>query len=276
MISLPFLKKPAEAVATGGDVPAPAAATSASAAIKRQLGWRARVFLWVRRGTQWREVISLVAIMTVTLLLWNTWAVYPLKLMVVFFHELSQGLMGIATGGSIAEINITADIQGVCRIEGGHALSILLAGYWGSLAWGIVLYVLALKWSRASWINAGLGILIYTVAVLYVRPVFSMGLLAATLAGAGMVFASVKLPVFINRILLKVIALTNCLYALFDVRSADSGASNLQSDAERLAEITGVPAALWGLLWIGIALPAVCFLLLAVTRRARSRPSKAA
>ncbi len=263
MISIPFFKKPAEA--TAADV----SAVSVGAGIKRQLGWRARAFLWVRRGTQWREVISLVVIMTITLLLWNTWAVYPLKLMVVFFHELSQGLMGVATGGRIAEINITADIQGACRIEGGHALSILLAGYWGSLVWGIALYVLALKWSRASWINAGLGVLIYTVAILFVRPVFSMGLAAAALAGAGMVFAAVKLPDFVNRIFLKVIALTNCLYALFDVRSASAAGSNLQSDAERLAELTGVPAALWGLLWIGVALPAVCLLLLAVTRRGR-------
>lgn len=270
MISLPFLKKPATAPAVEGGAP-----PAMGQALARQLGWRGRALLWVRRGTQWREVISLVVIMTITLFLWNTWAAYPLKLMVVFFHELSQALMGVATGGRIAEINITADIQGACVIDGGHKLSILLAGYWGSLAWGIALYVLALKWSRASWINAGLGVLIYTVAVLFVRPVFSMGLLAATLAGAGMVFASVKLPDFVNRVLLKVIALTNCLYALFDIRGADTGTSNLQTDAEKLAEITGIPAALWGLLWIGVALPAVCLLLLAVTRRNRLPKPKA-
>lgn len=276
MISLPFLKKPAAAVDTdvaASESPAGPVAT-ASAAIKRKMGWRARAFLWVRRGTQWRELISLVVIMTITLMLWNTWAVYPLKLMVVFFHEFSQGIMGLATGGRIAEMSITPDIQGNITIEGGHALSILLAGYWGSLAWGIGLYLLALKWSRASWINAALGVLIYTVAIRYI-PMFSMGFAAAALSGAGMVFAAVKLPDFLNRILLKVIALTNCLYALFDMRGADTGTSNLQTDADKLAELTGVPAALWGLLWIGIALPAVCLLLLAVTRRGRA-PKKAA
>lgn len=272
MLSIPFLKKSAEGGATVAE--APVSESAASAAIKRRMGWRARAFLWVRRGTQWREVISLVIIMTITLMLWNTWAVYPLKLMVVFFHEFSQGLMGLLTGGKITAMSITPAMQGEIQIEGGHPLSILLAGYWGSLAWGIGLYILALKWSRASWINTALGVLIYTVAVAYVSP-FTMGFAAAALSGAGMVFAAIKLPDFINRILIKVIALTNCLYALFDVRSAATGASSLQSDADRLAELTGVPAVLWGLLWIGIALPAVCLLLLAVTRRGRA-PKKAA
>lgn len=239
------------------------------------LSWRARLFLWVRRGTQWREVISLVVIMTITLLLWNTWAAYPLRLLVVFFHELNQGLMALLTGGVITEIQISPEMQGTSTIEGGHTLSILLAAYWGSLLWGIGLYLIALKWSRATWVNTAMGVLIYTVAVMYI-PKFSMGFAMAALAGAGLVFAAVKLPVFVNRLLLKVIALTNCLYALFDVRSADGAGSSLQRDADRLAELTGVPAALWGLLWIGIALPAVCLLLLVVTRRGNAKPAKRA
>jgi hypothetical protein len=262
-LSLPFFKKPAVAP---GEPPAEGGGESPAPVKKPALPWRLRALLWIRRGARWREVLSLAIIMSITLLLWNTWAVYPLKLLVVFFHEFSQGLMGLATGGRITEISITPDMHGNCTVEGGHALSILLAGYWGSLAWGIVLYGVALKWARANWVNAMLGVMIYTVAVRYVPP-FSMGFAMAALAGAGMFFAAIKLPIFVNRVLLKVIALTNCLYALFDVRGADSAGSNLQTDAEKLAELTGVPAVLWGLLWIGVALPAVCFLLLAVTRR---------
>jgi len=257
-------------------VPAEAGPGSQQHTIGSMLPWRARLFLWVRRGTQWRELISLVIIMTITLMLWNTWAAYPLRLLVVFFHELSQGIMAVLTGGRVTEIHISPEMRGACTIEGGHTLSILLAGYWGSLVWGIGLYIVALKWSRASWVNAAIGIMIYTVAVLYIRPVFSMGLAMAVLAGAGMVFVSIKLPVFVNRILLKVIALTNCLYALFDVRSTDGGVSSLQNDADRLAEMTGVPSAMWGLLWIGVALPAVCLLLLVVTRRGNAKPPRRA
>lgn len=268
-VSLPFLKKPLGTAAEG-------AAAAIAPHTKRAIPWKVRAYLWLRRGTQWREVISLVLIMSVTLLLWNTWAVYPLKLMVAFFHELTQGLMGVATGGHITAITFDAQMRGECTVEGGHALSILLAGYWGSLVWGIALYVVALKWSRASWVNVLLGVMIYTVAVLYVKPVFSMGFAAAALAGAGMVFVAVKLPTFLNRILLKVIALTNCLYALFDVRGAEVAGSALQSDAEQLATLTGVPASLWGLLWIGIALPAVFLLLVAMTRRRGPKPAKVA
>lgn len=266
-MAIPFLKK----------IPGAAESTLAVSAphTTRAIPWKVRAFLWLRRGTQWREVASLLVIMTVTLMLWNTWGVYPLKLLVAFFHEFSQGLMGVLTGGRITQIYFTSDMRGECLVEGGHPLSILLAGYWGSLVWGILLYLIALKWSRAGWVNAALGILIYTVAVRYVNP-FTIGFAAAALAGGGLLFAAVKLPVFLNRLLLKVIALTNCLYALFDVRGADASGSALQGDAEKLAALTGVPAVLWGLLWIGIALPAVCLLLLAVTRRHAGKPARTA
>jgi len=264
----PSVEQPTQAAVSAQPAPEPTVRPVAHVKMPSiKLPLSARAWLWMRRTTQWREIASLAFIMAVTLVLWNTWAVYPLKLLVVFFHEFSQGLVGVFTGGSIKSIQITGDMAGACEIEGGHALAIALAGYWGSLAWGFGLYILALKWSKATWINVALGVMIYTVSVLYVRPVISMGMVMAVLSGAGIVVAAIKLPQFVNRMLLKVVALTNCLYAVFDVRAAETGASSLQSDAERLAELTGMPAVLWSLLWIAVALPAVVFLLLALTRR---------
>ena len=48
--------------------------------------------------------IRLIGIFIVIAFLWNTQFVYPLKIFVVFMHEVSHGLAALATGGSIKEI----------------------------------------------------------------------------------------------------------------------------------------------------------------------------
>ena len=60
------------------------------------------------------------------------------------------------------------------------------------------------------------------------------------------------------------------------MRGAEAAGSSLQSDADQLAALTGVPAALWGLLWIGISLPAVFALLILLTRRSSGKSAKPA
>jgi len=53
------------------------------------------------RKIDWTEMAGLLITLVAILFLWNTWVVYPLKILVVFFHELSHGLMAVVTGGSI-------------------------------------------------------------------------------------------------------------------------------------------------------------------------------
>ena len=43
----------------------------------------------------------LAGIFVVVYCLWNTSLVYPLKILVVFFHEISHGVAAVLTGGSI-------------------------------------------------------------------------------------------------------------------------------------------------------------------------------
>ena len=49
-----------------------------------------------------RGTIGLLVLAVV--LLWGTWRIDPLKILVFFFHELSHGLAATLTGGSIVEI----------------------------------------------------------------------------------------------------------------------------------------------------------------------------
>ena len=58
----------------------------------------------------------LIGIFVVIGLLWDTPVVYPLKIFVVFMHEVSHGLAAIATGGRLIEIQVVAQ-------QGGHAIT---------------------------------------------------------------------------------------------------------------------------------------------------------
>ena len=200
-------------------------------------------------------------------LLWDTPAVYPLKIFVVLLHEVSHGIMAVLTGGSIEEIVITADQGGACRCPGGSPFLTLSAGYLGSLAWGALLLAIAMRGGRAArWGLAAIGVLVLATGALFVRTGF--GLAFAALFSAALLASARYLPDSGNRVLLTALGLTSCLYAILDIKSDILDRPHLQSDARMLAELTHVPTVVWGILWIGIALAASWWLLARAYRRA--------
>lgn len=216
------------------------------------------------RKIQWKELISLLFIMLAVVYLWNTWVVYPLKILVVFFHELSHGLMAVITGGSIKEIRIVAAQGGVCVTAGGNRFLTLSAGYLGSLVLGGVILVLATRTRYDQTIATVIGGLMILVSLLFVRPIISFGIFFGLLSGLAMIAAGKYLSEDSNDFILKVIGLTSCLYAVLDIKSDVLDRPYLRSDARMLAELTHLPTIFWGLLWITIAvIAAVLFLLVA-------------
>lgn len=191
--------------------------------------------------------------------LWGTPVAYPLKLFVVLLHEISHGLVAVATGGEIRSLAITAREGGVCRCPGGSAFLTLSAGYLGSLAWGgLMVWGARALGRRAPWLTAAIGALVLGLALLYVRAGFA--LVFALLFGAGLLLAAGRLGSEGNRWLLTVLGLTSCLYAVLDMKSDILDRPGLPSDAAMLGELTGVPTVVWGVLWIGAAL-AFCWAL---------------
>jgi hypothetical protein len=194
--------------------------------------------------------------------LWNTWVVYPLKILVVFFHELSHGLMAVITGGSIKEIRIVAAQGGVCVTAGGNRFLTLSAGYLGSLVLGGVILVLATRTRYDQTIATVIGGLMILISLLFVRPIISFGIFFGLLSGLAMIAAGKYLSEDSNDFILKVIGLTSCLYAVLDIKSDVLDRPYLRSDARMLAELTHLPTIFWGLLWITIAVIAAVFFLL--------------
>ncbi|MFQ5678989.1 MAG: M50 family metallopeptidase [Gemmatimonadota bacterium] len=186
-------------------------------------------------------------------LLWNTPVVLPLKLFVVLLHEASHGLVALATGGQILEIVITADEGGRCVCPGGSRFLTLSAGYLGSLGWGALILWAAARgaaWSR--WTSGTIGVGLGALSLLYLRNPF--GLLFGLAAGGALLFVGWKLSSRTNLILLTLLGLTSCLYAVLDIKSDILDRPEALSDAAMLAAFTGIPTLLWGIAWIAVAL----------------------
>lgn len=217
------------------------------------------------------QILGLLALFVAVWLLWSTWLVYPLKILVVFFHELSHGLAAILTGGSIDRIEVVAGQGGVCWTVGGNRFWILTAGYLGSLLCGGVILVTAARTRFDRQIVALLGATLVVVALLWVRPLLSFGMAFALLVGLALLAAAAYLPDAANDYLLKAIGLVSVLYAVLDIRDDVLRRPHLlESDAAQLARLTGLPTLFWGALWIVIALAgAAFFLLLAGSGRRR-------
>ncbi len=219
----------------------------------------------------WALLAAFAAYFVVLWWFWDSSAIYPVKIFVVFLHEISHGIAAVLTGGFIDKIVLEAAQGGACHCPGGNAFLTLTAGYLGSLLWGCLLVIGGLKlgkWSRSIAAVIGVGTALLTV--FYVRGSFGM---AFGLAFALFMLASARwLPVGINRALIVMLGLTSCLYALLDIKSDVLDRPELQSDARMLAELTGVPTVVWGVIWIGVGL-AICFMLL--RRAVQTAPGRA-
>jgi hypothetical protein len=218
-----------------------------------------------RRRTE--LVLGVAAFYAVLWILWATPVVLPLRVFVVLLHEISHALAALLTGGSVERILVHANEGGATYIRGGNAFIILSAGYLGSLLWGLgLIEVAGAGPKRRRRALAGLGLFVLVVAAIYVRNLF--GFLFAAAFGAVLVYLGGRLkPKGVATILL-LLGLTSALYAVLDIRSDILARPHLESDAHMLAELTGVPTLVWGLLWAGLALGACWFALRRWLRRA--------
>ena len=215
-----------------------------------------------------KQAVYLAGSLGLIVLLWHHALVYPLKLLVVFFHEASHALVTVATGGTVRSMAIDPQQGGQVIAVGGNRFLSLSAGYLGSLAWGMLIYLLATGTRRQQTIMVVLGLTVAGITVAYVRNLF--GLAFGCLAGCGMLAAGWWVRPAVNGFLLRLIGLTSMLYAPLDIYSDTIARSQLRSDARMLAEEFGGATVVWGGLWMVISLLAVVYCL----RRSLRRPAQ--
>lgn len=214
------------------------------------------------KATTRRKIIflsSFTVYFSVLWLLWDTIAVYPLKIFVVLLHELSHAFVAVATGGTIEAIALDPNEGGACYCPGGNIFATLSAGYLGSLGWGALLIAAGQnKRIRSHWVTGIIGIIVISLTFAYVRNIF--GLSFGLAFGMIILIGAVKLSVAINQKILLTLGLTSCLYAILDIKSDILDRPDAYSDAAMLGNLTGINPVFWGSLWIVLALLASAWL----------------
>jgi hypothetical protein len=200
-----------------------------------------------------RFLLGFGAFFTALWFLWNTPVVYPLKIFVVLLHELSHAGASLATGGSVQRIELDPYQGGVCYCPGGNAFLVLSAGYLGSLAWGGAMFAAARAARvRTDLVNTGIALVVALATIFYVRSPFGIGF--GILFSGTLLWVARRAGAGLNRGILLTLGLTSSLYAILDIKSDILDRPELHSDAAMLADVTGVPTVVWGILWIGVAL----------------------
>ena len=198
---------------------------------------------------------QLITVTGLVFLLWNTPVVLPLKLLVVFMHELSHGLAALLTGGTIENISLSVMQGGHAITRGGNSFAILSAGYVGSLLIGMALLVTALRTQADRAVLALCGLTILAVTALYIRDWFP--LIFCTVAGVCMLAIAQYLDHTINDLMLRIIGLTSLIYVPYDIFDDTIARSGLRSDAYMLSEQFGGPTMLWGGLWLVLSVSVI-------------------
>lgn len=197
----------------------------------------------------WRGFLLLCGIYLVVVLLWDHALIFPLKVFVVLCHEISHGVAAVLTGGSILRIEVNDNLGGLTMTRDGIPIVITAAGYLGSLLFGVAFLLVSTRTRLAPALALVTGLLITLIAWRYMPPetfgrrfAFVMGVLLAAVAA---------LPRPVPELTLRVLGITSCLYAVLDMKSDILDQDHPRSDAAVLEAQTGVPAYLWGILWIG-------------------------
>lgn len=207
--------------------------------------------------TPWIRLLILAGIAVGLGWAWDHWALWPLKIVVVLFHELGHAVAAWATGGEVLEIGLSPMQGGYALTRGGSRLLILNAGYLGSLIAGMLLLIAGRSGLSARIVTVALGVILLILPAV-LMPWFSFGQIFSAAVGLIVLPLGLVLPGIALRWGLKALGVFSILYAAYDVwddvlRVAWAPkASELPSDAAQLAALTGVPALVWGVAWLAI------------------------
>lgn len=225
-----------------------------------------------------RPQITLLLIATlITIVLWFVpfadYLVYPIRLFVTFVHEGGHALAAVLTGGSVQSLTVAPDTSGLVKAYSSSSIAILIfssAGYLSAMAYGVLLLVLV-RWNvapRKILFGSGVFVALMTVVFGLFAPVLNIfsgdisfygmafTLFSGALITAGLValakYASLKWANFFVGFL----AVQCLLNAVFDLKNLFiiSATTTAHNDAMNMAQVTGLPAPLWILIWIGISI----------------------
>ncbi len=205
------------------------------------------------------EILILFSIAIIALVLWDTFIVFPIKLLVVFLHEASHATAAILTGGNIVKMDIGFNLGGRCELTGGNAFIIASFGYLGSFLFGALMFYSAYskKYGYAIIIFISVVIILFAVNVVSNSTIQILAVIFAALLLVSLKYA----PKLFNKYLFLSLGFISCLYVVYDIQEDLLRQNSGTSDATIIASITGLPEIFWGFLWLTISIAGLFFLL---------------
>lgn len=197
---------------------------------------------------------------------------YPFRIFVTFIHEGGHAVAALLTGNSVQSLSVAMNASGETYTTQGGIFSRMLvssAGYLGAMAFGSILLVLIRKAVAARIVLAGSALLILLLTTVFglIKPLLAgswgslsgvpFTLFAGIILAVGLFavarFASARVATFV----LSLLAVQCVLNALLDLKTvlflSSPFAPAVPTDAQNMALATGVPALVWTLLWIALA-----------------------
>jgi len=203
------------------------------------------------------QIIHLVILIALVSIFWHSQLVYPIKLFVVMLHEMSHALMAVIFGGEIIEIQIDEKIGGYCKYKIKPSFwsefMIASAGYLGSLFWGAVILILAVKTKRDEYITLVIGFILLGLSYYVYQSGEFFGTAMTVGLGLFMLIAFKFFNSIFHDLWLKFIGITSCIYVIIDIKHDLIDRTNIGSDADAIAQLTGWPSVFIGVVWIIIA-----------------------
>jgi Peptidase M50B-like len=241
------------------------------------------------------QAMTLLAAAAISIVLWfipfAEVLTYPFRLFVTFIHEGGHAIAALLTGNSVGSLSVAMNASGETYTTQGGLISqtfVASAGYLASMAYGGLLLVLIRKAIAARIVLLGSAVVIFALTLIYgtLAPLFTWGALsgipftfiAGTSLSVGLValakFASARLAAFSVCFL----AVQCVLNALLDLKTvfflSSPFAPSVPTDAVNMANATGLPAFLWAVIWISLALVilGLAMRIYVVTRDSRIQP----
>jgi hypothetical protein len=221
-----------------------------------------------------RDVLLIVGLGFLSVLLWNVPVVkllfYPFRLLNVFVHELSHGFAAALSGGTFTRFEINPEISGVAYRYGGSHFIVAPAGYLGAALFGGVLILLTATSIPARAVLMGIGILLALACLIFLANCF--GYVAGWGLSALLFYLGWQLDDRGAATLLLFLAVQMILASfesLLVLLSLSRTGRGKGSDAEKMEQLTGIPAASWALLW---CMTAVAILIWSITVAYRDLP----
>jgi hypothetical protein len=229
----------------------------------------------------WRYLL----ILTVVIVLWNTIIIRPLKIFTVFLHELGHALMAVIFGYGISgfKVNLNESGHTIAQSKGWFS-SFMIAngGYLGSVLFALLIIYLS-RTAFKRYIMGTLAIAFLAVTIKFSG--FSFALLYS------IIFAAVVLVLYmvqnekLDDWVIDIMGISAVAYAVYDtfvdtillqvnryfhfIRGWNS--KNVMTDAMQLAQMTKIPAIIWGIIWLVIAALAINTVLLKTSKGAKGR-----